>query len=69
MIYEVQLFEGKERLIEPIFSCPVFVIKRMVSEKRFWNGATLFVHLKQSFADAKSDALERNGLPRSYNVL
>lgn len=71
MVCEIQLFRAEGGRIEPMFSCPVFAIEKdgFGEEVPEWGSLAFFAHLKRSFADTVNDALERNGLLRSYKVL
>jgi hypothetical protein len=70
MACEFELFRS-ENGIEPCFSCPIFEMTPagLGDEIEEWGTIEFFDHLKQSFAKTVNDALEKKGLPRSYEIL
>jgi hypothetical protein len=71
MVCEVQLWRSETGDLEPMFSCPIFAVDKdgFGEEVEEWGSAAFFEHLKRSFAKTVNDALEKQGLPRSYEVL
>ena len=71
MVCEVQLWNTENGDLEPMFSCPIFALEKDGSgdEVEEWGSAAFFEKLKRSFAKTVNDALEKAGLPRSYEVL
>jgi hypothetical protein len=70
MVCEMNLYRT-ENGTEPHFSCPIFAVgpDGFGDEIEEWGTSQFFDHLKRSFAKTVNDTLEKQGLPRSYEVL
>jgi hypothetical protein len=69
MACEITLMDTKTGQLQPMFSCPIFEVTKhgMGEEIKEWGTMEFFEGLRKSFEKAVNDALEKMGLPRSYD--